>query len=62
MIKKEIEKILQKALFDAGYKKIPMPRFIIESPQNAKFGDYATNCIFLANELRKNPLKISGGS
>lgn len=59
MIQQEIEKILKEALLEVGYKKIPDTGFIIEIPQNPKFGDYATNCISLAKALAKTPLDFA---
>ncbi|MCK4891764.1 MAG: arginine--tRNA ligase [Candidatus Pacebacteria bacterium] len=58
MINKEIKKILDKIVVDL-YQGIKSD-FIVESPRQKDFGDYASNvAMVLAKELQKSPMEIA---
>ena len=59
MLNKEIKKIITKAVGDL-YKDTEIPDFVVEYPQDRKFGDYASNiAMILERKLNKNPLEIA---
>lgn len=58
MIKKEIKEILDEVVRDL-YSNINFD-FVVESPKQKNFGDYASNiAMTLVKELKKSPLKIA---
>ncbi len=60
MLNKEIKEIISKAIGDL-YKNIKIPDFVVEYPQDKKYGDYASNiAMILAGMLNKNPMDIAG--
>jgi arginyl-tRNA synthetase len=59
MLNKEIKEIINKAVRDL-YKDIEIPDFVVEWPQDKKYGDYASNAaMVLARKLNKNPVEIA---
>ena len=59
MLNKEIKEIINKAVKDL-YQDIEIPDFVVEWPQDKKFGDYASNiAMVLAGKLNKNPTEIA---
>jgi arginyl-tRNA synthetase len=55
MIKKQIEKLINKALGELN-----APDFSVEIPTNKNHGDYSTNiAMVLARQLKKNPMQIA---
>ena len=59
MLNKEIKRIITKAIGDL-YENVEVPDFVVEYPQDKKFGDYASNiAMVLAGKLNKNPLEIA---
>ncbi|MCK5123243.1 MAG: arginine--tRNA ligase [Candidatus Pacebacteria bacterium] len=59
MINKEIKEIINKAVKDL-YKDIEIPDFVVEWPQDKKFGDYASNvAMVLSKKLNRNSVEIA---
>jgi len=59
MLNKEIKEIVNKAVGDL-YKNTEIPDFVVEYPQDGKFGDYASNiAMVLAGKLNRNPLEVA---
>ena len=59
MLNKEIKEIINKAVRDL-YRDIEIPGFVVEWPQDKKFGDYASNvAMVLARKLNRNPMEIA---
>ncbi len=59
MINREIKEIINKAIRDL-YQNTEIPDFVVEYPQDGKFGDYASNiAMVLAGKLNRNPLEIA---
>ena len=59
MLNKEIKEIINKAVKDL-YQDVEIPDFVVEWPQDKKFGDYASNvAMVLSKKLNKNPLEIA---
>ena len=57
MIREEIEKLLQKALKELGFK---VEKISLEHPEHAEHGDYATSVAFvLAKQAKKNPKEVA---
>ena len=57
MIREEIEKLLQKALKELGFK---IEKISLEHPEHAEHGDYATSVAFvLAKQAKKNPKEVA---
>ncbi|MEA1936905.1 MAG: arginine--tRNA ligase [Patescibacteria group bacterium] len=59
MLNKEIKRIINRAAGDL-YQDMEIPGFVVEYPQDKKFGDYASNiAMVLAGKLNKNPLEVA---
>ena len=59
MLNREIKEIINEAIRDL-YKDMEIPDFVVEYPQDGKFGDYASNiAMVLAGKLNKNPMEIA---
>ena len=59
MLNKEIKEIINKVIKDL-YQDVEIPDFVVEWPQDKKFGDYASNvAMVLAGKLNKNPMEIA---
>lgn len=59
MLNREIKKIINRATRDL-YQDMEIPGFVVEYPQDGKFGDYASNiAMVLAGKLNKNPMEIA---
>ncbi len=57
-MKKEIEKNIQKALFELF--DLEQADFAVDCPREENFGDYSTNvAMMLASKLKKNPMEIA---
>ena len=58
MVREELEKIIQKALRDAGFEA--REKISLEHPEKEDHGDYATPvALQLAKQLAKNPREIA---
>jgi arginyl-tRNA synthetase len=63
-MKKEIAKIVKKAILDlqktGDFRVLETPEIVVEHPSVEKFGDYTTNiAMVLGKLLKKNPLEIA---
>jgi len=59
MLNKEIKEIINKAVKNL-YQDVKIPDFVVEWPQDKKFGDYASNvAMVLSKKLNKNPEEIA---
>lgn len=55
-----ITKVIQQSQKQKIWPKFPIPKILVEYPENPKYGDYATNiALRLSKFVRDNPLKIA---
>ena len=64
MVRKEIEKLIEKSIKELQKKKVfpvfEMPEIKIEHPEDRRYGDYSTNLAMqISKPVRKNPMEIA---